>query len=62
MVFKAVSGVNENVLETYESAQAKNEDVIGALDVTANFQGLYKNRIALDANWKLFDPTFVRIF
>ena len=62
MVFKAASGAGKNVLETYQSAEAKNEDVTEALDITDTFKGLYKNRIGLDANWKTFNPSFVRIF
>ena len=62
LVFKAVSGINEDVRTTYKSAAAKNEHVTDAMDVTDNFKGNYKNRIGLDANWKIFDPSFVRIF
>lgn len=52
MVFKAVSGVKENVYSTYTSGQTYHEKVLAALDVTNSYFNDYKNRIVL--KWKDF--------
>lgn len=58
MVFKAVTGVNQRVFDTYNSPHTSSEDVLDALDVTNRHPFNYKNRIVL--NWGDFDPSEVR--
>ena len=58
MVFKAVSGVKENVYSTYTSAQTYHEKVLAALDVTNSYFNDYKNRIVL--KWKDFGASEVK--
>ena len=60
MVFKAVSGVKENVYSTYTSGQTYHEKVLAALDVTNSYLNDYKNRIVLQ--WKDFGASEVKIF
>ena len=59
MVFKAVSGVKENVYSTYTSGQTYHEKVLAALDVTNSYLNDYKNRIVL--KWKDFGASEVKI-
>ena len=58
MVFKAVSGDNKRVFDTYNSPHTSSEDVMAALDVTNKHTFHYKNRIVL--NWGKFGPSEVR--
>ena len=57
MVFKAVSGVDKSVYDTYNSAHTYYEKVLAALDVTNKHLSHYKNRIVL--NWKEIGPSEV---
>jgi len=57
MVFKAVSGVDKSVYNTYNSGQTYSERVMAALDVTNKYHSHYKNRILL--NWKKVGPSEV---
>lgn len=57
MVFKAVTGVDKRVFDTYNSPHTSSEDVMAALDVTNKHPDHYKNRIVL--NWGDFGPSEV---
>lgn len=57
MVFKAVTGVDKRVFETYNSPHTSSENVLAALDVTNKHHNHYKNRIVL--NWGEFGPSEV---
>ena len=57
MVFKAVSGVDRKVFDTYNSAHTSSEEVIAALDITDEHHDHYKNRIVL--NWEDFGASEV---
>ena len=57
MVYKAVSGVNENAYDIYNSDYTHNEKKRAALDVTNQYFADYKNRIVL--NWDDFNPAEV---
>lgn len=57
MVFKAVTGVDKRVFDTYNSPHTSSEDVMAALDVTSKHPDHYKNRIVL--NWGDFGPSEV---
>lgn len=59
MVFKAVTGVNQRVFDTYNSPHTSSEDVLDALDATNRHPFHYKNRIVL--NWGDFDPSEARV-
>ena len=66
MVFKAVSGIGQDILAAYRSKIPSNEHERQEMDVRKG-NGHYKNRILLDANWRKFNPTsvssyFVEIF
>jgi len=57
MVFKAVTGVNKRVFDTWNSPHTSSENVMAALDVTNKHHDHYKNRIVL--NWGKFGPSEV---
>ena len=57
MVFKAVTGVDRRVFNTYNSPHSSSENVLAALDVTNKHYDHYKNRIVL--NWGEFSPSEV---
>ena len=57
LVFKAVSGVDKKIWDTYNSAQTSSESVDAALDVTNQFKDHYKNRAVL--HWSSFNPSQV---
>ena len=57
MVFKAVSGVDKKIWDTYNSAQTSSESVDAALDITNQFKDHYKNRAVL--YWSSFNPSQV---
>ena len=59
MVFKAVSGVTEDVYNTYNSSQTYSEKVMAALDVMKTHNSHYKNRIVL--KWKEFGASEVHV-
>ncbi|KAJ7321470.1 Saccharopine dehydrogenase [Desmophyllum pertusum] len=59
MVFKAVSGVDKRVFDTYNSAHTSSEKVIAALDITNKHRDHYKNRIVL--NWEDFGASEARV-
>ncbi|KAJ7327798.1 Saccharopine dehydrogenase [Desmophyllum pertusum] len=59
MVFKAVSGVDRKVFDTYNSAHTSSEEVIAALDITDEHHDHYKNRIVL--NWEDFGASEARV-
>ena len=57
MVFKAVTGAQQNAYNTYNSGDTFNENVLAALDVTNKHPNDYKNRIILD--WARFGASEV---
>lgn len=57
MVYKVVSGLDQNAYYGYKSEQTISEKERSALNVTNEHQNLYKNRIVL--NWKAFDASEV---
>ena len=57
MVFKAVTGVDKRVFDTWNSPHTSSEDVMAALDVINKHPDHYKNRIVL--NWGEFGPSEV---
>lgn len=59
MVFKAVSGVDKDAYEVYNSAFTYSEKAMAALDATDNYGDHYKNRIIL--NWNNFGPSEARV-
>lgn len=59
LVFKAVSGVDKKIWDTYNSAQTSSESVDAALDVTNQFKDHYKNRVVL--YWSSFNPSQAKV-
>ena len=58
MIFKAVSGVNQNTFDVYNSGDTYDESEMTALDVTnQKSDSDYKNRIV--SNWNDFDKSEV---
>ena len=57
MIFKVVSGVDRIVWDLYNSAQASNEFVTAALDITNQYHNHYKSRVVM--NWQTFSPSQV---
>ena len=57
MVFKAVTGAQQNAYNTYNSDDTLSENVMAALDVTNKHPSDYKNRIILD--WARFGASEV---
>ena len=60
MIFKAVSGVDKNVWDLYDSSQTSAENVTAALDITNQYLDHYKNRVVM--NWQTFSPSQVNRF
>ncbi|KAJ7375840.1 Saccharopine dehydrogenase [Desmophyllum pertusum] len=60
MIFKAVSGVNQNTFDVYNSGDTYDESEMTALDVTnQKSDSDYKNRIV--SNWNDFDKSEARV-
>ena len=57
MVFKVVSGMDNNAYNTFIDHQTYSEEAMTALDTTNRHLSHYKNRIVL--NWKEFDASEV---
>ena len=59
MVFKLVSGVDVDPLYVWRNTTEYNQDQREALNITKNYKHHYKNIIANDKNWTIFNPSQV---